>query len=218
MSDLLYDAVSRIARHEADSRTSAALAVVTDVHTTVVGSPDYAVSVRLRDSGVDIPRVPVAVGALGFAATAATGDLVVVVFAGGDLHAGVVIGRLYHRDLKPPKHDAGQIVLQLPPGQTSPDIDLLADPATPEVTLKVGTTQVEVTGKTAKITIGDAELLVDGNSPEAVSIKAGDASLKLSSGGDIELKASKTLTIKANEVKIDGQGSVKISGGIVDVN
>lgn len=218
MSDLLYDAVARIARHEAEARTSAALAVVTEVHTTVSGSPDHAVSLRLRDSGVDVPRVPVAVGALGFAATAKTGDLVVVVFSGGDLHAGVVVGRLYHRDLQPPEHGDGQLVLQLPPGETSADIDLLADPATPEVTLKVGTTEIEVTGKTAKITIGDAEMLVDGNSPEAVTVKAGDASLTLSSGGDIELKASKTLTIKANDVKIDGQGSVKISGGTVDVN
>lgn len=218
MSGLLYDAVARIARHEADSRTAAALAVVTDVHTTVAARADYAVSVRLRDTGVDIPRVPVAVGALGLAATAATGDLVLVVFAGGDLHGAVVVGRLYHGGLEPPKHDAGQLVLQLPPGESSPNIDLRADPATPDLTLKVGSTEVAVTGKTAKVTIGAAELLVDGNSPEAVSIKAGDASMKLSAGGDIELKAAKTLTMKANDVKIDGQGSVTISGGTVDVN
>lgn len=217
MSDLLYDAVARIARHESDSRSFASIGVVTDVHRSVMLGNDHAVSVQLRDSGVLVPRLPVAVGALGFVATPAVGDLVVVVFADGDPHAGVVVGRLYHRDLQPPDHDEGQLVLQLPPGGT-PDIDVLADPATPELTLHVGDSTVEITGKQATITIGDAELVVDGNSPAAISITAGDATLTMGASGEVTVEASAKLTLKAAEVVIEGSGRVAISGGVVEVN
>lgn len=218
MSDLLYDAVARIARHEAGARPVAALAVVSEVHTTVVGRPDHAVTVKLRDSGVVVPRVPVAVGTLGFAATLAPDDLVLVVFADGDVHGGVVVGRLYHRDLAPPTHESGQVVLQLPPGESSPAIDLRVDAGAPSLTLVVGSATVEVTGKTATVTIGDAELVVDGNSPASIGITAGEARLTLSGGGDVELEAAQNLTLKASQVKIEGSASVTVTGGQVKVN
>ena len=219
MTDVLFDAVARIARHEAETRSWAAIGVVTEVHPQVLAQNDHAVSVRLRDSGVTIPRLPIAVGALGFAATPAVDDVVICVFANGDPHAGVVVGRLYHRGLAPPEHADGQIVLQLPPGSSSPAIAAVADPATPELTLKVGETTVAITGKTATLTIGDSELLVDGNSPGAVKIKAGDASVELGANGDIRLEAANNLELKAgNQIVIEGSAKVTVSGGIVEVN
>lgn len=218
MTDLLYDAVARVARHEAAARSWATLAVVTEVHSSVLAGPDHAVTVQLRDSLVVVPRLPVAVGALGLAVTPAVGDLVLVVFADGDPHAGIVAGRLYHRDLAPPEHAAGQLVLQLPPASTSPDIDVLLEPATPEITVKVGETTVAITGKTATVTIGDTELLLDGNSPAKASLTCGDAKVVLDSSGDITLEATGKLQLKASEVTIEGSGSVKVSGGTVEVN
>lgn len=218
MTDLLYDAVARIARHESDARSWAAIGTVTEVHSAVMLGADLAVSVRLRDSHIVAPRLPVAVGALGFAATPAVGDLVVVVFADGDPHAGVVVGRLYHRQLVPPEHADGQLVLQLPPGSSSADIDILADPATPELTLKIGGATVSITGQQATITIGDSELVVDGNSPGAVSVTAGESSIKLAAGGDIQIEAAKTLQIKATEIVLEGSAKVSISGGVVEIN
>lgn len=218
MTDLLYEAVARVARHEADARSWAAVGKVTEVHRSVLQGDDHAVSVLLRDSGVVVPRLPVAVGALGFVATPAVDDIVVVVFAEGDPHAGVVVGSLYNRDLAPPEHADGQLVLRLPPASSSPTVDVLVDPATPEVTLKIGDTTVEITGKKATITIGDAELVVDGNSPGALSITAGESSIKLGAGGDIAIEASNKLELKANQIVIEGTGKVKLSGGTVEVN
>lgn len=219
MSDVLYDAVARIARHEAESRSWASIGVITEVHRSVLVGDDHAVSVRLRDSGVVAPRLPVAVGALGFAATPAVGDVVVVVFADGDPHAGVVVGRLYHRDLAPPPHDDGQLVLQLPPGSAAPDIDLRADPATPELTLKVGDATVEIAGRSATVTIGDAELVVDGGSPAEIAVSAGDAKIVLGANGDISIEAANNLTLKAgNEVAIEGSAKVSVSGALVEIN
>lgn len=218
MSDLLFDAVSRIARHEADSRSWASIGVIDEVHRDLLVADDHAVSVKLRDSGVVVPRLPVAVGALGFAATPAVGDVVVVLFADGDPHAGIVVGRLYHRDLTPPPHDDGQLVLQLPPGSASPDIDLLADPATPELTLHVGNTTLEITGNSVTVTIGDTELVIDGGSPGSVALTAGEAKVLLGANGDIALEAANRLELKAAEIVIEGSGKVTVSGGVVEVN
>lgn len=219
MTDLLYEAIARIARREESARSWAALGVVTEVHTSVLAGDDHAVTLTLRDSGVVVPRVPIAVGALGFVATPAVGDLVVVVFADGDPHGGVVVGRLHHRDLAPPAHAAGQLVLALPPGEVSPAIEALADPAGPELTLRVGDTTVEVTGRTATLTIGDATLEVDGNSPPRVTISAGEATITMTGSGDLTLEGSGNVTIKAAAtLALEGQGKVRISGGLVEVN
>lgn len=217
MNDQLYDAVARIARHESDARAWASIGVVTDVHPSATIANDHAVSVELRDSRVVVPRLPVAVGALGFAATPGVGDLVVVVFADGDPHAGVVVGHLYHRDLEPPAHADGQVVLQLPPGG-SPSVDVLADPATPELTVNVDGTTVQITGNSVTIATGGAEFVIDGDGTGAVTVRTGDASMTLDSGGSIRLEASASLEIKAAEVSIEGSGKVSISGGLVEVN
>ena len=218
MTDQLYDAVARIARHEAGGRSWAEIGRVTDVHADVLAATDHAVTVELRDRGVVVPRLPIAVGALGLAVTPAVGDVVVVVFAGGDPHAGVVVGRLYHRDLAPPKHDAGQLVLRLPPGASDPDVDVLVDPATPVLTLHVGETTVEIAGEKATLTIGKAELVVDGADPGAVTVSAGDASVSLGGGGDVTIEAATTLELKAKGISIEGSNRVRVSGGVVEVN
>lgn len=161
--------------------------------------------------------VPVAVGALGAVTTLAVDDLVLVVFAEGDLHAPVVAGRLYHSQLAPPEHAEGQIVLALPPGAASPDITAKLDPATPELVLTVGDATVEVTGRTARVTIGDAELVIDGSGPAAVTVTTGQSSIELA-GADVTIEATGTLTLKGNQIEIKGGAAVAISGPTVDVN
>lgn len=212
----LYDAVTRIARYEAASRSWASIGIVTEVHTTAAFATDHSVTVELRDSQIVVPRVPIAVGALGFAATPTVGDAVMVVFADGDPHGGIVVGRLYNRDLAPPDHGDGQVVLQLPPGGS--EIDVLADPATPELRVVVGGSTVEITGRTATITIGDAELKVDGNSPGSITVAAGDSMMTLGADGSISLEAAAKLELKAAEIAIEGSARVAISGGLVEVN
>ena len=218
MTDLLYDAVARIARHEADARSWVTIGTVTEAHTSVAGSHDHAVSVELRDSGVVVPRLPVAVGALGFVAIPAVGDLVVVAFADGDPHAGIVVGCLYHRDLQPPEHATGTLVLQLPPGSDDPAVDLQVDPSTPVVTLTVGDTVIELTKDKATLTIGDCELVVDGASPGTVTAKASDSVLTLGGNGEVSIEASTKLMLKAPEIVIDGSSKVKLSGAAVEMN
>lgn len=213
----LFDSITRIARHEAAARATAAIGVVTSVHGSSGGPADHAVSLQLRDSGLVLPQVPVAVGALGFVATPAVGDLVIVVFTDGDLHGSVVVGRLYHTDLDPPAHDAGQHVLQLPPGD-EPAIDLTLDPGVPSFTLTVGEVTAEIGERTLTVTNGDITLSLDADGSAKASLAVGEAELSLAANGDVAIKAAGALTLEGNTVEIKGQSSVAIKGATVDVN
>ena len=88
---LLVQTVRGLARDEVLARWTTAAAVVRSVH----GGAEHACTVQLRETGLVLPRVPIAVGVLGLVALPNEGDLVVVAFNGGDVHGGVVVGRLY---------------------------------------------------------------------------------------------------------------------------
>jgi phage baseplate assembly protein gpV len=218
MSSALFDSVARIARHEASARPVASLGRVADVFTSSGAPSDHAVSVELRDSGLVLPRVPIAVGALGFAATPAVGDLVLVVFAEGDYHAPVVVGRLYHAGHTPPDHAADEVVLRLPPN-ASPTLEVVANGAVPELTIQLGVdTVVKVTDGAAEITAGDAKATIESAGGGRVEIAAGDATVTMQGNGNISLKAGNKLTLDASQIEISGSARVAISGGQVEIN
>ena len=218
MSGRLYDAVARVARHEAQARATASIGVVTDVHKSALGA-DHAVDVELRDRGLVLPRVPIAVGALGFVATPAVGDLVVVVFADGDMHAPVVVGRLYSSDLPPPEHGDGQAVLHLPPGDASAALQAVIDGTAPSLELQVGgDTRVRIGDGEISLTSGDAEVRIDAGGAEEVKVRVGDASMTISARGDVTLEAANKLSIEATEIELKGSAGVKINGALVEIN
>jgi len=219
MNTALYESIARIARHESGARPVAAIGRVVDLFPPTASSPDYAVSVELRDTGLVLPRVPVAVGVMGFAAIPAAEDLVVVLFAEGDYHAPVVIGRLYQPDIAPPEHKDGEMVLKLPAGKSEPDIDLAVVGETPSVTLKLpGDVVVEIVKE--KITLQVAEMKVELRAAGggAVEIAAGGSAVTLKKDGDVTISAGGNLKLEGKEIEIAGSGKVKISGAQVDVN
>ena len=220
MSSALFDSVARIARHEASARPIAAIGEVVDVFDASGGPPpDHCVTVRLRETGLLLPRVPIAVGALGAAATPRAGELVVVVFADGDIHAPVVVGRLYHADLAPPQHGDGDIVLALPAGADEPSFRMRLRGEDPSVSLAFGS-EVELTvgDSSIRVKAGEAEAVVESGGGGRIELKVGDATLTLTGRGDVQLKASGTLTLEASAVEIKGQASVTVSAPQVSVN
>jgi phage baseplate assembly protein gpV len=215
---LLYDSIARIARHEAAARPIACVGVVTSLFPHE-GVPDHAVSVRLRESGLVLPRVPVAVGAMGMAAIPAVDDLVVVAFLDGAFDAPVVIGRLYHPDQQPPAHKDGQIVLRLPSGASSPDLacEIDADPARLRLTLP-GDVTVDIAGERVSIAVGDLAVRLDGAGGGRLTASAGGTSITLKPDGDLTLKSPAKIRIEGSEVEIAGQSRVKVTGTLVELN
>lgn len=219
MSTDLFDSITRIARHEASARPAAAIGVVRDVFDGGGTPPDHAVTVELRETGLVLPEVPVAVGVLGGAATPEPGDLVLVVFADGDVHAPVIAGRLYHADLAPPEHGAGDVVLRLPAGSTDPSFSAVLRGADPSLTVTFGPdVTVAVDAETATLQVGDAEAMLEKAGGGRAVLKVGDAALTISGRGDVEVRTTGTLTLQGKDVELKGDASVKISAPQVKVN
>lgn len=215
----LFSSISRIARHEASARPVASVGKVTGIHPNEAAPADHAVSVQLRDSGIILNRVPIAVGAMGFAAIPAVEDLVVIVFLEGDYHSPVVVGRLYHPDQEPPKHKDGQIVLRLPSGASTPDLEceITGDP--PAVSLKLpGEVLIEVVKEKITLAVGDITVTVDAAGGGRMEFAAGSSKITMKKDGDVTVKAAGKLKLEGSEVEISGQAKVKVSGGTVEMN
>jgi uncharacterized protein involved in type VI secretion and phage assembly len=214
----LYDSVARIARHEAQQRIPAAVATVEAIFDGAGAPPDHAVTVRLRDSQQELPRVPIVTGALGFAATPAVGDLVVVVFLDGSLDAPVVVGRLHHADLAPPAHGADELVLALPPGAEEPTLRVTIDGAEPSMQAELPG-EVKISAREDEVEIAVGKLTVHLRASDSTAtIAAGGSTLTLTEDGDVKLAAKGKLQLEGQQVEISGQSKLVISGQEVSLN
>lgn len=221
MSTALFESVSRIARHEAGRRAVASVGRVTGVFPAPSGAmpADHAVTVELRDSGLILPRVPVAVGVMGFAAVPALDDLVLVLFLEGDVNAPVVVGRIYHPDQDPPEHDTGDLVLRLPSGQSNPDLNLLVQGEKPSIQLDMpGDVHIEIVKEKVAIQVGKLALTIDGAGGGRAEVAAGNSKITLKQDGDITIKAAGNLKIEGTQVEISGSAKVSVKGGQVEIN
>jgi phage baseplate assembly protein gpV len=218
-ASLLFDSVSRIARHEASARPVAAAGIVTSIYPNDGATPDHAVTVKLRDSGLILPRVPVAVGAMGFASIPAVDDLVIVTFLEGDYHAPVVVGRLFHPEQEAPEHSNGQIVLRLPSGAAQPDLncEINSEPVSLLLTLP-GDVKMELQKDLIALTVGKIEVTLEAGGGGRLTAAAGGSSVTLKQDGDVSLKTSGKLKLEGSEVEIAGQAKVKITGAMVEIN
>lgn len=214
----------QIARHEAMQRNAAYLGVVKSVQG---GPDDHSCTVELRESRIVLPNVPIAVGVLGFASLPAEGDLVMVLFLGGDLHAPIIAGRLYTQDLKPPQHGPGELVLQLPvsadaservelriktPGDGSRALSLVLD-GDVRVAVEIADDGITLTAQDAKL-----QLSQTGSSDGQLAITVGEAKMTFAQNGDVSLETTGKLTLKGQSVEISGDASVKVAGQTIDLN
>lgn len=224
----LVNTIQQIARHEAAQQAAPALAVVQSVHGSN-GTKEYACTVQLRDSGVVLPKVPIATQVIGHAALPREGDLVLVAFAGGDLHAPVVVGRLYNEEVEPPKHAAGELVTVLPGDETDANKHLELRVKTPGdgtrsivITLAGSSVNVELAiddeGIRLKAQDASLELKQTGASDGQAELKVGDAKVTIKQSGDISVETTGNLTLKASQIEIKADASVKISGATVELN
>jgi hypothetical protein len=227
MTHQIVHTIKQIARHEAQQRWGANMGVVTSVH-GANGASDYACTVELRELGIVLPRVPIATGVIGAAALPRENDLVLVVFAGGDLHAPVVVGRLYSEAVAPPHNGPGELVVSLPgdetaseklmelrvktPGDGTRSATLTLDGQAP-VTLTVDDEGLRVAVGEAKITVKQTS-----SSDGSVEVAVGEAKITVKQSGDLALEAGGKLTIKGSSVEINGDTQVKINGQTVNIN
>jgi phage baseplate assembly protein gpV len=203
----LLDAVRRIVREELAAHRTAELAIVQELHPHAdAGDADnYACTVRLRDTGLVLRRVPVATPRLGTVAIPAEGDLVLVQFVGGDLNAPVVVGSLYNDEDRPPPSGADTAVLHLPLGAGDADaVHLeLRHGDTRELTLRLGN------GLTLALRDDDPVVEVD---------VAGKASLTFDRDGALTVRSNGNVTLEGSEVRVEARGTLTLKGATVNIN
>jgi uncharacterized protein involved in type VI secretion and phage assembly len=215
--------IREIARHEVDQRWNACLGVVKSVQ-----AAGYACTVELRESHIVLPEVPIATGLMGAVGLPAENDLVVVVFVGGDLHAPVVVGRLYNEKIAPPKHGSGEFLASLPAGETATDKLLELRVKTPgdgsrTLTLTLdGSVKVEITVDNDGISLKSQDtaltLKQTSSSDGKAELIVGKSKVSIEQAGNVTIEAEKALTLKASTIEISGDTSVKIAGQKVDLN
>jgi len=219
VSAALFDSIARIARHEARAQATAGIGIVTEVHPASAVQKDHAATVKMRDTGIVLPRVPIAVGVIGFAAIPDVDDVVVVLFMDGDVNAPVIVGRLYTPDRDAPKHAEGELVLALPPGAADPDLELVVDGNAPSIKLALpGDVAVEIKNGSVKFAVGEMTVSLTGSGGGRAEIAAGSSKLTLKKDGDVTLTAGGKLKLEGTEVEISGSSKVKVSGAQVEIN
>ena len=217
----IVETVRAVARGEVERRPNASIGVVT----SVFGGPDaHACTVKLRESGIVLPKVPIAVGALGFASLPQVQDLVLVVFANGDLHAPVVVGCLYDDHVAPPEQAEREVIACFPEGST----DASSAPVhiavkTPDggpnaVTIAVNSQKIQITFDDDKITLAADEVKLELDSAGTATLEAGDSSIVLKKDGNVTVQAGKKLSLKATEIEIKADAKVTVSGQTIDLN
>ncbi len=211
----LYDTIRRIVMEELAGLRGAELGVVEDQHPHASDSDtdNYACTVRLRDSDIVLPHVPVATQRLGTVAIPAVGDLVLVQFLAGDVNAPVITGRLYDENTRPPVNEDGHAVIHLPPGAGDDDavhVDLRSGD-TRELVLKLGSG--------LSLTLRDDDPVVE------LSVDGGKATVKIDRDGAVQVESQGKLGLKGDDVKIEGSsvsveasGELKLKGSTVNIN
>ena len=216
MTATLYDTIRQIIREEMGRNRSAELAVVQEQHphTSDDDGDNYACTVRLRDSGIVLRRVPVATTRIGVVSIPAVDDLVLVSFVGGDLNAPIITGRLYNDVDRPPVNNDAQFVLHLPPGA--------ADDEAVHLELNTGDTReiLLTLGDSLALTLRDDDPVVD------LDVGAGKAILRIDSDGEVTLETQGNLTMKGggdmtlegNAVTIKASADLTLKGSKVNIN
>jgi adhesin HecA-like repeat protein len=206
----------RLIREEVRAARTAELGVVQaqHPHASDGDSDNYAVTVRLRDTGIVLGKVPVATGRLGSVAIPPAGALVLVQFIGGDVNAPVVTGTFYNDEERPPVSADGQVIWNLP-ADAGPDDALRLEVSSADrksIVLKLASAvTVELKDDDPAVSIdvgGNAQVTIDSDgtvtitSAQSLAVKAG-RDLKVEAQGNMELKASGTLTLKGSVINLN---------------
>lgn len=210
MSGIL-DVVRRVVAQELNGRRGAMLGVVTSVfaHSEASDENNYEVNLRLKHDGLELRKVPVAVGHVGFAAPPRAGDLVLVQFVGGDLNQPVVAGRFYHADDRAPLFAEDEILFeQRVPDGTLNHLRFLADGT---IVLQRDVTKPEDNSQ-AKTSVR-----IDGATGD-LELKAGDSIVvSLKNDSTIEITADGK-PIKVTCQKLTVSGDMEVDGDLVISN
>jgi hypothetical protein len=205
---VLVPALQAVVRDELAALRTIELGIVSKAYTNEGGAGDnnLAVDVRLRGSALELQRVPVTVGRLGFSAAPRTGDLALLAFVGGELNGAVCIGFLYDEQTRPPDAKATELVYVVADDAADDDRRLELELA--------GGNKLTLQDKKLTVTMGSTTLVVEADG--AITLEAG-GDIGLKAQGAISLEAQQAVTVKGMSVALEGQSEAKLKGATVAI-
>lgn len=180
------------------------IAVVTSAfpHTDDNDKHNYECSVKLRESGLELRKVPIATPHIGMASAPQPDELVLVSYVGGDANNPVIVGRLYSEKAQPPKHEAKEWWLAAPFGSTSS----IAIDKDESVVVTAGKTVVTVK-KDGNVEVkGEADLTVEVKGK--VEVKCTDCKIDASGNIDLGDGGAGVITEKSHKCYFTGKALV----------
>jgi phage baseplate assembly protein gpV len=221
--DTIVSTIQEIVRHELRRVRISELGLVEAVypHSASNDSHNYGCDVRLKNSGLLLKRVPLAIGHIGTAAIPNVGDLVLLSFHNGDVNQPIIVARLYNEKQRPPLNNSDEIIFRLPLAEEddktikgairnlkakSPPREFIFE-MPPKITMRV-------TDGTVRATAGKTEMKLDqpDGSGGTVTVMAGRTTITMNQDGDVEIKAAGAMTLKATkDLKLEGM-NVSIKG------
>jgi phage baseplate assembly protein gpV len=199
MSDLVT-IIRAIIRDELASLRLGDVGVVTSSFPHADGDEhNYECNVKLRESELELRRVPIVTPHVGMVSAPRVGELVLLSYVGGDPNRPIVVGRLYSDEVNPPVHEADEWRVVAPPGgKTSIAIDkdqsIVLTAGENLLTLKQDDV-ITIQGK------ADLTIQVDGN----VELKCTDCKVDASGNIDLGSSGSGVITEKSHKCYFTGE-------------
>jgi Type VI secretion system/phage-baseplate injector OB domain len=211
MSDIVT-ILRAIVRDELRSIQLGDVAVVAKAYGHADGDEhNHECDVTLRESGLELKKVPIATPHVGMASAPQEGDLVYLSYVGGDPNRPIVLGRLYSEKFNPPVHALGELhIVSKPEGEASIVID-----KDESVIVTSGETVVTIKRDDSVSIKGKKDLIVEVDGDVQLKCKdckvdaSGDIDLGSGGGGVITTKSHKCYFTGAALV---GSGTVKAKG------
>lgn len=192
----MFEVIRKIVDHEMRRIHVTELGVVTSIfpHSSDSDKENYECNVKLKYRDLELRKVPVATQHIGLAHIPNVGDLVLITFVNGNVNAPVIIGRLYTDEDRPPINKEEEIIY------------------TPPYSKQSGLRRVHL-----ELSSGVVLSITD----DDVTVEAGKTTVKLNRDGDIDIKSSANLNVKATgdlsfsaaNITIESQQNIEIKAG-----
>jgi phage baseplate assembly protein gpV len=198
--------IQAVVRDELRGFKTAELAVVTALyaHQSAGDQNNYECDVRLRDSGLELKRVPVATQRIGAVAIPNVDDLVLVQYLQGDVHSALVTARLYNDKDRPPEAHPRELVY------VSPDP---AESGVRRLSLELpNNNKVLVDDDQLVVEMGRTRLTV--NHDGAVIVDSGNQNITLTDQGGGN---AVTIDVQQGQVTVKGQTKVVVDAPQIEL-
>lgn len=215
----MVEVIRKIVEAEIRKIHVAELGVVTSIfpHASDSDKDNYECNVKLKNTGLELQKVPVATQHIGLAHIPKVDEMVLVTFLNGDINAPIMIGRMYTAEDRPPAND-GEEIIYIPPYSENADLRRAHMELPSGIILSVTDDIVNVeAGKTTLKINRDGNIEVESN--DKISITASGEmtftadKITIESKQDMNIKAGANATIQGESgVKMESSAAMEIKG------